>query len=167
LTARHDRQAPPGAALSSGPVSRAVRQLLLANTEAQHALARRLGLGVNDLAALEHLFGVPQGLGPADLGRLLGIRSASATALVDRLEAAGHVVRESHGSDRRRRVVRPTAHARVELLGALQPLVDAVEEAAAGLGEPEREVVEAFLLRAADLVHRAVGDPAAGTPDGP
>jgi DNA-binding MarR family transcriptional regulator len=88
-------------------------------------------------------------LGPVELGARLGLRSASATALVDRLEAMGHVERRPHPSDRRRLVVVPTEHARREAAGALQPLIDGLDEVAAGMTEAEQEVVRRYLERAA------------------
>ena len=59
---------------------------------------------------MEHLMGEP--IGPVELSRRLHMTSASATVLVDRLEEAGHVVREPDPHDGRRRVVRPTAAGR-------------------------------------------------------
>ncbi|WP_152628092.1 MarR family winged helix-turn-helix transcriptional regulator [Streptacidiphilus neutrinimicus] len=138
-----------------GPVAWAVRQLLLANRDAEQALARHLGLGHNDVTAMEHLLGSPEGLGPMDIAQRLGIRSASATVLVDRLEEAGHVTRVPHRSDRRRTVVRPTQHARQEIVTALRPLVDAVDAAADGLSETERATVVRFLQAAAAHIRTA------------
>jgi DNA-binding MarR family transcriptional regulator len=138
-----------------GPVAWAVRQMVLANQDAQHAVARHLRMGVNDVAAMEHLFGSPDGLGPADIAHRLGIRSASATALVDRLEEAGYVVRVAHGSDRRRTVVTPTERARTDVVAALRPLVAALDEASAQLTDAERAVVLRFLDDATTRVRAA------------
>ncbi|SEM55788.1 MarR family winged helix-turn-helix transcriptional regulator [Streptacidiphilus jiangxiensis] len=148
-----------------GPVAWAVRQLLLANRNAEQALARHLGLGHNDVTAMEHLLSSPEGLGPMDIAQRLGIRSASATVLVDRLEEAGHVTRGRHRTDRRRTVVHPTPHARQEIVTALRPLVAAVDAAADDLSDGERETVVRFLQAAADRISRAAaqldeGDPA-------
>jgi DNA-binding MarR family transcriptional regulator len=108
--------------LSAHELSCALREMMQANAEITRELAQRLGLGVNDMAALDHL--LQNGpIGPAELGALLGMRSASATALVDRLEAAGHVERRPHPTDRRRLVVEPTPHAVEEVLGMIRPLV--------------------------------------------
>jgi DNA-binding MarR family transcriptional regulator len=141
-----------------GSLSWALRQVLLANREAEHALAQHLGLGLNDVAAMEHLLGTPQGLGPADIAQRLRIRSASATVLIDRLEEAGHVTRAAHHSDRRRTVVRPTARAREEIIDALRPLVAAVDQAAAELDEAEQAVVLRFLDAAAARIRGAAED---------
>jgi DNA-binding MarR family transcriptional regulator len=64
------------------------------------ALARHAGVSGTDLDALEHL----EADGPLtqrDLGERLSITSGAVTMLVDRLEAAGWVMRQPHPSDRR------------------------------------------------------------------
>ena len=53
-------------------------------------------------------------LGPARLAEELGLTSAATTALLDRLERAGHAARRPHPTDRRRTIVEPTDHARQE-----------------------------------------------------
>lgn len=111
------------------------------------ALARALGIGPNDVWALERL-GVEGPLGPVELGnRLGGMRSASATALVDRLEAAGHVERRRHPSDRRRVVVARTERADEAGEEVFAPLAAGMEEAAADLTNEERAVVARYLDR--------------------
>ncbi len=129
------------------PLSFSLWQAVNANREAGRRLLAHLGMGQSDLEALEHLMtGGP--LGPVELGARLGLRSASATALVDRLEAMGHVERRRHPSDRRRLVVVPTEHAQREASAALQPLIDGLDAAAAGMPEEDQEVVRRYLERA-------------------
>lgn len=119
--------------------------------EITRELARRLGLGVNDVTAIDHL--LQNGpLGPAELGNLLGMRSASATALVDRLEAAGHVERRPHPTDRRRLVVEPTPHAVEEVLGVIRPLVAGLDAVAEELTPDERRVVARYLNRVSEVL---------------
>jgi DNA-binding MarR family transcriptional regulator len=126
--------------------------MLRANGEATQSLARRLGLGITDATALDHLFASADGLGPTELGQRLGIRSASATTLVDRLEAAGHAERVPHPSDRRRQTVVATEHAYEEVLGALAPLHNRVEEAAARLTPEQAAATVAFLREVAEAM---------------
>lgn len=122
-----------------------------ANDEIRRELARRLGLGVNDMTALDHL--LQDGpLGPAELGSLLGMRSASATALVDRLEAVGHVERRAHPTDRRRLVVEPTPHAVEEVLGVIRPLVAGIDAVAEELSPEEQRVVLGYLSRVTSIL---------------
>jgi len=123
----------------------AVRHLMRAADAATEATARRLGASRTELAALDHLSDAP--LGPVELGERLGMTSASATALVDRLEARGHVERRPHPRDRRRLVLEETPHAFEEGWRALRPLVEAVERAGAELTDDERAVVARYLER--------------------
>lgn len=128
--------------------SRHLWSVVRANREAGRRLLDRLGLGQSDLDALEHLLtGGP--LGPVELGERLGLRSASATALVDRLEAAGHVERRPHPSDRRRLAVVPTDHARDEASAALAPLIDGLDAVAEEFSAAEQEVISRYLEAAA------------------
>ncbi len=114
------------------------------------ALGRILGMGSNDVWALERL-GIEGPLGPVELGkRLGGMRSASATALVDRLESAGHVERRRHPSDRRRLVVVPTYEGGAE---AIAPLANALEEVANEFTDEERAVIARYLDRVTEATN--------------
>src|SRR5687768_13674903 len=106
-------------------VAEALRALLARTHDVEAALARRLGLGTSDVVALQHLAEQPD-LGPVDLGNLLRMRSASATALVDRLQSAGHLRRTPHPTDGRRVVLALTDSARSEVAAALGPLIGAI-----------------------------------------
>jgi len=125
-------------------VSRALWDVTRANQDANLAFAARLALGRNDVAALEVLMNEGP-LGPVELGHRLGMRSASATALVDRLEAAGHVERVRDPEDRRRITVVPTAHAHEEAGAAIGPLLAGFHAAAARLSPEERAVVVGYM----------------------
>jgi DNA-binding MarR family transcriptional regulator len=133
-------------------VAYAIREMLRANSEATQSLAQRLGLGLTDATALDHLLSSEDGLGPTELGQRLGIRSASATTLVDRLEAAGHAQRVPHPSDRRRQTVVATEHAYEEVLGALAPLHRRVDEAASRLTPEQAAATARFLREVADAM---------------
>ena len=65
-------------------------------------------------------------MGPADLAQRLGMRSASVTLLLDRLEESGHVRNSPHPDDGRRKIVESTDRARVDVLTALRPLTAAI-----------------------------------------
>jgi DNA-binding MarR family transcriptional regulator len=125
-------------------VSRALWHVTRATQDANLAFAGRLALGRNDVAALEVLMNEGP-LGPVELGHRLGMRSASATALVDRLEAAGHVERVRDPGDRRRITVVPTPHAHEEAGAAVGPLLAGLHAAASALSPAEREVVVRYL----------------------
>ena len=137
--------------------TRALRRVQQAGVEANQELARRLGVGITDVAALEHLSSAATPLGPVELGHRLGIRSASATALVDRLEQSGHVRREARPDDRRRVALVPSEESGVEVMAALAPLLADIEAAAARLTDLETAAVTRFLTEAAEAMRRYAG----------
>lgn len=152
--------------LEAHELSWALREVTRANADITRELARRLGLGVNDMTALDHL--LQDGpLGPADLGNLLGMRSASATALVDRLETMGHVERRPHPTDRRRLVVEPTPHAVEEVLGVIRPLVASLDAVAGELTPDERRSVARYLRRVSEVLGSYGGGDRASSRGGP
>jgi DNA-binding MarR family transcriptional regulator len=68
------------------------------------AVAETLGLHATDLRALRLLGVEPMTAGA--LGEGLGLTGAATTALIDRLESAGYVLRERDGVDRRKVTIR-------------------------------------------------------------
>ncbi|ANS79650.1 Transcriptional regulator, MarR family [Serinicoccus hydrothermalis] len=134
-----------------GAVLDALRRLLDSGRRANPALARRAGLTHTELAVLEHVMDEP--VGPTELAQRLGVTSAAASGIVDRLVARGHAQRQPHPTDRRRTAVVATDSGREELMGHLVPMFSELQQVDAELTEEEREVVLRFLL-AAD---RAVG----------
>lgn len=139
-------------------VATALRRLLASTHDVENTLANRLGLGVTDVVALQHLVDHPD-VGPAELATLLRIRSASATALVDRLETAGHLDRAPHPTDRRRVLLTPTGSATAEVVGALAPLLGAIAALVDGLTAEEQVTVERFLRGATDAIHSFAATP--------
>ena len=80
------------------------------------AVAEKLGLHATDLKGLRLLGKEPMSAGA--LGEETGLTGAAVTALIDRLETAGFVVRERGADDRRRITVRavPEKLRQVDLL---------------------------------------------------
>lgn len=139
----------------------ALRAVLRSYTELQRHIANQLHLGLNDVAALEHL--VRRGdLGPADIASLLGITTASATVLIDRLETAGHVERRPHSRDRRRKQLVVTQHAQDEMFRALQPLFDMHRGIDQHYSADEQAIIASYLGHVSqhyeEYVHGGTGD---------
>jgi DNA-binding MarR family transcriptional regulator len=147
----------------------ALQEVLTGVHPATVVVARALGANTTDAAALQHLL-ADGPLGPVELGGRLGLRSGSATAMVDRLVAAGHAERRAHPSDRRRMVVAPTERAAAEAARVLGPLLAEFAAASDGLSAEEQRVVATYLGRVADALRRCAapdgGSGAAGV-DGP
>ncbi|MCM0677731.1 MarR family transcriptional regulator [Micromonospora phytophila] len=147
-----------------------MRDVLRVARDTRGALARRLGIGITDAAALDQLVASPEALGPVELGNRLGIRSASATTLVDRLVRAGHVERTPHPHDRRRLGLRVTDHAHEEVLAALRPMLVGIDRAVDRLTPEQAAATAGFLREIAevmrDYVATAPDDPPASRPAG-
>lgn len=141
---------PSAAAVQEASV--AVRALLRSGHELQTALAERLDMGVTDVQAIDELVASPTPLGPVELGHRLGIRSASATVLVARLERAGHLARDRHPEDGRRISLVVTDSARAEVREALRPLIDSFARMTADLGPDQRTAVITFLRELTGMV---------------
>lgn len=120
----------------------ALRELLKLADQVSPVLARRADLGRPELQALELLVDSPHG--PVELAAHLGVTSAAASGIVDRLQARGHVDRLPHPTDGRRTQVALTASGREELLGHLVPMFEALASLDSSLTESEREVVQRY-----------------------
>jgi DNA-binding MarR family transcriptional regulator len=133
-------------------LSTAVRRLLQAGRQMQAALARQLGVRVTDVQAVDHVLLADEPLGPVELGTRLGIRSASATVLVDRLVAVDHLSRDRDPQDGRRVTLSVTDHAREEVGAALLPLAREVTDVVEQLSPSQRRAVLRFLQGVTDAM---------------
>ncbi|MBL7258790.1 MarR family winged helix-turn-helix transcriptional regulator [Paractinoplanes lichenicola] len=122
----------------------AVQHLIGASRELAARASRELGVNGTDMNALSLLqqYGP---MGPAELASRLGIRSASVTVLIDRLEQAGHVQRTSHPKDRRRVTVSATPTARAATLQFLRPSILAIDALSRSLDADAQQIVTTFL----------------------
>jgi DNA-binding MarR family transcriptional regulator len=107
------------------------------------ALARSLGLTDVEMLVLVHLQ-EQEALAPAQIARLLDLSSGGATALVQRLERAGHVTRRPHPTDRRSTLIELSEPTAKRLATAQVPMVEGLEQTIAPLVESERSAVARF-----------------------
>jgi DNA-binding MarR family transcriptional regulator len=82
---------------------------------------------------------------PHDLARHLRISTASTSKLIDRLEAAGHVERRPHPSDRRARVLVLTEHSRRTFFAHFGEHLATMRAVTMRYPPDQREVIGAFL----------------------
>ncbi|MGL4175150.1 MAG: MarR family winged helix-turn-helix transcriptional regulator [Dermatophilaceae bacterium] len=139
--------------MKADELSWALRAVVLATAEADRALARRLELRPLDYVAVNHVMTSPHPLGPAELSERLGISTGSATELVDRLEATGHLRRDRHPTDRRRVVLIPTDTAVRAILDALAPLFGDLDAVAHDFTPEEQDAIRRFLRAAEQRLH--------------
>lgn len=140
-------------------LSRDIERLLQAEIAAvltyTAAVARRMGLGVSEIAALEHLQGAGE-LTPGQLGGRLSMTSGAVTALVDRLEREGFVERLPNPRDRRSSILRPTAGGTEEAMRHLGPLAVEIQKITNDLSGEERDAVGKFMQSVtAAITHQA------------
>jgi DNA-binding MarR family transcriptional regulator len=116
-----------------------------------------------DLRALIHLLDAARSevtATPGWLGEQLGLNSASTTALIDRLEKAGHIRRVRDTRDRRRVLLVVEEQARALGWSFFGPLITDMVTAMRGFDETELDTVRRFLVGMRDVVcaNRQVGD---------
>ena len=123
------------------------------------AFARVHGLHDTDVRALIHLLDADRAGAPATpgwLGAQLGLTSPSTTALIDRLESAGHVVRQRGSADRRKVEIHVSDQAVALGWEFFGPLLSGMVGAMRSFDAAELDTVDRFL--------RAVAAAAGGRP---
>ncbi|MFJ9538196.1 MarR family winged helix-turn-helix transcriptional regulator [Streptomyces sp. NPDC101225] len=110
--------------------------------------ARRNGMHPTDVRALIALMDAARAgeeVTPGRLGTALGLNSAGTTALVDRLERAGHVRRVRGGTDRRRVVIEVDEKAVALGWSFFGPLIGRAVELLRDCDKRERAAIKGFL----------------------
>ncbi len=137
----------------------ALRGFALAYRDSAHSLAEWMHLPRVDGNALgEIVWAEREGdpLTPVRLGRRVGLTSGATTALVNRLERLGHVVRSRESDDRRVVTLRATTSA----LDRLQPFLDSgfarLHDTIAGFDDEQMLLVADFATRIVNVLPGAV-----------
>jgi DNA-binding MarR family transcriptional regulator len=133
------------------------RRLDIAMSRLMVAFSRAVGISVPEMLALEHL-DADGSLGPSDLARRLQMTTGAVTALVDRLEKSGHVMRERHPSDRRRVMVRRMPKADEDLTEEVSPMALEILELAQSFSGDERQVIGRFMDEFIAIIERTAAE---------
>ncbi|MFC0682221.1 MarR family winged helix-turn-helix transcriptional regulator [Lysobacter korlensis] len=127
-----------------------LREFLSVSEDFERRLGRELEVNPTDLAAMEHL--IQSGpLSPSDIAARLGVTTAAATTIVDRLAKVGHVSRRSNEQDRRGVLVVPEPESVRRALGVIQPMVQAVDGALRDFDDAEQRAITAYLHRVLEI----------------
>jgi DNA-binding MarR family transcriptional regulator len=102
----------------------------------------------------------------SDLGRLLDLTKPAATAVVDRLVASGHAIRERSTQDRRRVLILHTDSAVRDGGAAFAPVGAAMHAALVGFTDEELETALEVIRAAADALRELESAPPAPGSDG-
>lgn len=129
-----------------------IHRKILAAQRQRTAVARRMGMGETEIAALTHL--AEGGMTPGELGRRLQLTSGGMTALLHRLHRAGHIARRPHPTDRRSVMISANPEVLERIAELVAPLAGDVDEISAELGARDHEVVRRYLERLVTVSER-------------
>lgn len=104
---------------------------------------------------------------PGILGKELHLSSPATTALIDRLDQSGHVVRQRLGSDRRQVQLCMTAKAYQDGSAMFMPLARHMGTAMAGFSPAELELATRFMAAMIEATITARQEASGGTPPPP
>jgi len=114
------------------------------------AIAERFGLHTTDLECLDLIY--MRGRATAgELAQATGLTSGAITALIDRLERAGYVVREPDPADRRRTYVRIRAESIEPIKAVYQPMQREMFKLWSSFSDRDLRVIADFLSRSTNL----------------
>jgi DNA-binding MarR family transcriptional regulator len=136
----------------SADITRDLRRYSVDAQHIGHAFAGLHGLNATDLYALfavldAELLGDP--ITPGRLGEQLNLSSGSVTALIDRLERAGHIRRDRDTADRRKVFLRYADQGAALARSFFAPLGSRNDEVMARFSDEELEVVHRFMAEMA------------------
>ncbi|MGB3414305.1 MAG: MarR family transcriptional regulator [Microbacteriaceae bacterium] len=142
-----------------GSLMAAMGKLREIERKASEASQRFMKLNETDMRALHYLVVAEyrsEEVSPSALARQLNITSASVTKMLDRLEAAGHIRRHDHPTDRRALTITITPETRAAAIGSVGRHQASRFTAAAKLTREERDVVIKYLLDTANDLDAAL-----------
>jgi len=120
------------------------RQFSVYTAAKQVAMAEKLQLPLADYKALELIMEF-EALPTGQLSQLLGISSGGTTALINRLEAGGYVLRDRHPLDRRVIVIRPVAERCQAVESIVRQVAEELGERTGRYDMEQLETVQEFL----------------------
>lgn len=123
-----------------------LREVIQLSDVFERSLARELTVNKTDLEAMEHL--IQHGpSSPTELARALGISTAAATVVVDRLTKVGHVTRQPHPTDRRAVSVVPAAASIARAFQHLMPMIMGIDAVIRDYTQEQQDVITGYLRR--------------------
>jgi DNA-binding MarR family transcriptional regulator len=138
-------------------LTRAGRRLDMAFAGMHLEISGRMDITQAELLAIAWL-GMEGDLGPTELAHRLHMRTGAVTALLDRLEQRGHIVRAPHPADRRKVVVHLTENGREDTMVHMGPMVAEVMELARRTPAEDREHIGRFMDELAQIAQRYATD---------
>jgi len=138
-----------------------LREILQLTSEFEVDVAAALSVNKRDFEAMQHLV-MSGSLSPSEIARRLGVTTAAATVIVDRLTAVGHVSREPHPTDRRGVVVVPRPESSAAAMTRIMPLIRGVDSALDDFDSAEQAVITEYLRRVVGVYKDQLSTPEPG-----
>jgi DNA-binding MarR family transcriptional regulator len=133
-----------------------LRNLTTSAVLAANAIARKAGLGPNDLKCAELLIRMgPMSAGK--LGELAGLTTGAITGILDRLEKAGWARRVADPNDRRRVMIHPGPQETETLTGLYTTYMESLWKLLEGYSDAELILITRFIDDLIALNHEQAG----------
>lgn len=144
--------------VGAGDIREGLQHLSVRQKDFEKYLAGELGTDALGLETMYHLISLRAST-PTALAHSVGISTAAMTLVLGRLEAAGHIRRAPHPSDRRKVVI--TADPATEALAyrLVTPVIGGLDDLIHALDDHDRAVVERFLGQATALYRALTPSP--------
>jgi DNA-binding MarR family transcriptional regulator len=134
-----------------------LRDILKLTSEFEGTVSVALSVNRRDFDAMQHL--IQNGaLSPTEIAHRLGVTTAAATVIVDRLTAVGHVTRQPHPTDRRGVLVVPNPESVTQAMERIMPLIMGVDRALDDFGTAEQAAITEYLRRVVELYREQISD---------
>jgi DNA-binding MarR family transcriptional regulator len=114
------------------------------------AVGQLLGVNVTDMKCLD-IMTLRGSASPSELAQYTGLSSGATTAMLDRLEKAGLIVRRPHPTDRRGTIILLSKEATQKLPIIFAPLAKAMEALVSSYTEKELALLADFLSKSCVL----------------
>ena len=142
-------------ALATDDIRRRLQRLTASHEKFERTVERDLEVDAAGLATMDLL--ITRGPAtPTELARAVEISTAAMTLVLNRLEASGHITRESHPTDRRKVVVTATEASTIRAHDSFQPLLRGVDTLVDSMGNDERLAVATFLAELLAIYDEAI-----------
>lgn len=144
LTKPFPVQDPRAMHIAGDNIGRQLQEIAILTREAAKQLGSALGINQTDLALMEQL--ITDGpLSPNELALRLSVTTAGITLVIDRLERAGHVIRERQQNDKRRVLVRPVQSSVAQTYRHIAPMLSGLDAVLSTLSSSDRMTIDRFL----------------------
>lgn len=132
-----------------------LRRLIQLSDDFERHMGKELTVNPTDLQAMQYL--IMRGpMSPTDIAKALGVSTAAATVVVDRLTKVGHVTREKHPTDRRGIVVVPAKESVTRAIQGLMPMIMGIDRVIHDFEPDEQDVITEYLRRVVSVYRDSI-----------